>query len=255
MKLLVLFLLLFLQSHLVFVQDDFGDDDDDESNDDSGDGPQSTIDTHIMFGNNARQGEFPFVVSIQEVKNKRFAHMCTGSILNDNTILTVCDIIFILNLKFFRIFLLFFKAGHCVKGKWKKNLYVYIGHVNISKLRNRKYLFKVKRMILNKKFDRDEYHGEGVTLNDIGLIKTKKKIKFKTFKEISAKKSCLPSANEEPDTSKCIAIGWGLKEQMKKTQRLQKVNMKLTKKCNYLKDKKGDLCAIGEKGRKKGGVW
>lgn len=93
MKLLVIFLLLFLQSHFVFLQDDSDDDDeDDESYGGFEDGPESSIDTHIMFGNNARQGEFPFVVSIQEVKNKRFAHMCTGSILNDNTILTVCDI-------------------------------------------------------------------------------------------------------------------------------------------------------------------
>lgn len=94
----------------------------------------------IINGENAKEGEIPYQVSLQN-KFSSF-HFCGGSILNENYIIT---------------------AAHCVNGKFAEDIKVVAGTINLALP---KYENDVHKIIIHEK-----YNYSDSWKNDIALLK------------------------------------------------------------------------------------
>lgn len=132
----------------------------------------------IMKGNQVPEGKYPFIASILFKYNKDgFKHLCTGSIINDVTVMT---------------------AAHCLKSKDTSNYRVLIGQIYWPR-KTIGYYYNIDNITVHPSYN------ESLKGFDIGLIKSKSKFQFNDH----IGKVCLASPISKPDTTKCMAIGWG----------------------------------------------
>ncbi|XP_025986033.1 chymotrypsin-2 [Solenopsis invicta] len=158
----------------------------------------------IVDGEDAKKGEIPYQVSLQE-KDSSF-HFCGGSILNDYYVIT---------------------AAHCVDGMFPRSIQVVAGIINLSDIK--KSIHNVVKIVMHPKYNEfDSY------VNDIALIKVKTPFKNST----TVKPVPLPSKNYVVKANDVAVVsGWGSKKvNGPTTTKLQRVNVLITdhKKCKSI---------------------
>ncbi|XP_066591617.1 transmembrane protease serine 9-like [Prorops nasuta] len=176
----------------------------------------------IVNGQEAKEGEFPYQISIQEKPLN--LHTCGGSILNENYVLT---------------------AAHCVT-LYRSNDIIVIAGVLDNNLKN--YTHEVEKIITHQRYDpKDSY------INDIALIKVKK-----PFEKVPTIKNVLLPSKDEPinEGDKVVVSGWGaLSENGPSTNILRRVDIFIANQ-TYCKDMykktgsmiyKNQLCAYDPK--------
>ncbi|XP_011863895.1 PREDICTED: polyserase-2-like [Vollenhovia emeryi] len=107
------------------------------------------FDPRIVNGEDAKVGEFPYQVSLQQIDSD--FHFCGGSILNDNYVIT---------------------AAHCVSGKKYYEIQVIAGTIDLTDPKSR---HTVTKIIIHKEYD--ESHS---WVNDIALLKVRTPFKVST---------------------------------------------------------------------------
>ncbi|XP_047524486.1 chymotrypsin-2-like [Pieris napi] len=133
----------------------------------------------VVGGTNARDGAFPYHVSIQRINRDNFP-ICGGAIIADRWILT---------------------AAHCFKGISANELSILAG-TNHKKSGGRRY--KIDKIVRHEKFTSNPL------VNDIALLRTKGNIKF------TEKVKAIEVAKEDPKPGdKCKLSGWGFTNKYK----------------------------------------
>nr|AUI10833.1 putative PQM protease precursor [Eratigena atrica] len=138
----------------------------------------------IVGGKIAKFGDYPWMVSIQEKNSKgTFDHICGGSIINENWIVT---------------------AAHCFnKSDPASNYRAYVGLRSILKTKEKTVQrHEISKFIIHCDYDDDGY------VNDIALVKTTEKIDIKGSGGY-VNGICLPSGATTPSGTATV-IGWGL---------------------------------------------
>ena len=147
---------------------------------------ESVDSLRIINGIDVPLGKYPFVVSIMKSNpSGQYKHFCTGSILNNKTILT---------------------AAHCLLKGNANNFRIVVGHVNFQDIPT-SYMFEVQTIKHNMAFSLNNLN----TGNDIGVMILKTAIDFGKLKNVGV--VCLASITAVPETEKCVAIGFGVSEQ------------------------------------------
>ncbi|XP_017775826.1 PREDICTED: chymotrypsin-1-like [Nicrophorus vespilloides] len=128
------------------------------------------LDRRIVGGEEADEGAFPYLVSLRY----KGLHACTGSILNENWILT---------------------AAHCVKNANISAMLIVAGS---NKLSNGGDSYQVSKTIYNENFT-------SMVSNDVGVIKLITPIKFnKKVQPIQLTKENIDGGED------CVLSGWGM---------------------------------------------
>ncbi|XP_034627936.1 plasma kallikrein [Trachemys scripta elegans] len=184
-------------------------------------------DDRVVGGTDSFPGEWPWQVSLQ-VKLSTQRHLCGGSIISNQWILT---------------------AAHCIDNLENPNIWrVYAGILKLSEINEDTPVFKVQEIIIHPQYVIAE------TGYDIALMKLDKPMNFTNLQS----PICLPS-KEETNTiyTNCQVIGWGYtKEQDQVQDILQKATIPLisNEECQtrYQQDRITDkmLCAGYREGGK-----
>nr|XP_012218723.1 PREDICTED: chymotrypsin-2-like [Linepithema humile] len=103
------------------------------------------FDPRIVDGEDARPGEIPYQVSLQDTTS---FHFCGGSVLNENYVIT---------------------AAHCVEGRSPSGLKVIAGSIN---LKDPKVTNRVTKIIVHEKYDSSDSW-----INDIALLRVENEFK------------------------------------------------------------------------------
>ncbi|XP_053996070.1 chymotrypsin-2-like [Hylaeus anthracinus] len=166
------------------------------------------FDPRIVNGENAKPGEIPYQVSLQN-KDSSF-HFCGGSVLNKNYVIT---------------------AAHCSVGKQAESIKVVAGTINLSKPASEHNVVKI---IVHEKYNETDSWK-----NDIALLKVDKP--FSTSKQISF--VTLPTENENITANQLATVsGWGrLWQGGPTTIYLQRVNILIANQqyCKYMYENHG----------------
>ncbi|XP_045641702.1 plasma kallikrein isoform X1 [Ursus americanus] len=167
----------------------------------SGDGSVCTtkINTRIVGGTNSSWGEWPWQVSLQ-VKLKDQSHLCGGSIIGHQWVLT---------------------AAHCFDGLPLSNVWrIYSGILNLQEITKETPFSQIKELIIHQNYK--ILDGSG---HDIALIKLKTPLNYTEFQ----KPICLPSkADTNTIYTNCWVTGWGFTKEKGEIQNtLQKANIPL----------------------------
>ncbi|KAK1128673.1 hypothetical protein K0M31_003128 [Melipona bicolor] len=163
-------------------------------------------DPRIVNGVNAKEGEIPYQVSLQN-KDSSF-HFCGGSVLNENYVIT---------------------AAHCTTGKTPDDIKVVAGTTNLTKLGSEHPVVKI---VIH-----ENYNASDSWKNDISLLKVSKPfIKSKVISYVP-----LPSPSDviKPNDV-AIVSGWGrLWQGGPTTVNLQRVNILIANQeyCKYMYNK------------------
>ncbi|XP_076179603.1 transmembrane protease serine 9-like [Ptiloglossa arizonensis] len=161
------------------------------------------LDPRIVNGEDAKVGEIPYQVSLQN-KGSSF-HFCGGSVLNKNYVIT---------------------AAHCVTGKIGGNIQIVAGTINLAKPTSK---HNVKKIIIH-----ELYNSSDSWKNDIALLKVDKE--FIKSKQISFVP--LPLANQSTPVNQVATVsGWGrLWEGGPTTIHLQRVDILIASQeyCKYM---------------------
>ncbi|XP_066468939.1 transmembrane protease serine 12-like [Tiliqua scincoides] len=140
-----------------------------------------TSGNRIVGGHDAQLGAWPWQVSLQVYRRGHdFAHICGGSLINHNSVLT---------------------AAHCVK-KWTAPEYwrAVIGLHHIRRLQSYTVKSRIRAIIVHVAFNKDTFE------NDLALFKLMDSIKFNDY----IQPICLP--DDPPvisDDTPCYISGWG----------------------------------------------
>ncbi|NXE24463.1 FA11 factor, partial [Ardeotis kori] len=179
----------------------------------------------IVGGTDSSPGEWPWQVSLH-VKLSRQRHLCGGSIISNQWILT---------------------AAHCVMSLENPNIWrVYAGILKQSEIKEDTPFFKVEEIIVHPQY---KYAQTGY---DIALMKLDKPMNF-TDLQLPI---CLPSKEDANILyTDCWVVGWGYrKEKGRVTDILQKATVPLMSKeecqARYRKRRIGDkvICAGYDEG-------
>lgn len=145
-----------------------------------------------MNGENAKLGEIPYQVSLQE-KNSNF-HFCGGSVLNDNYVIT---------------------AAHCVVGRSPSGLKVVAASIN---LQDPRATHEVAQVITHENYD-----ASNSWINDIALLKVKTPFKRS---ETLGHVPLPPKGHVVKANDVAVVSGWGrLWQGGPTTTQLQRVNI------------------------------
>ena len=106
----------------------------------------SALPTRIVGGFNASLGEFPHQVSLREWQSQQ--HMCGGSIISDNFILT---------------------AAHCTMDRSPSEIFAVVGTVLLNSGGTK---YELSEIIIHPEFDIDRLH------SDLSLVKTSESIVY-----------------------------------------------------------------------------
>ncbi|XP_076249342.1 chymotrypsin-2 [Calliopsis andreniformis] len=160
-------------------------------------------DPRIVNGEDAKVGEIPYQVSLQN-RDSSF-HFCGGSVLNANYVIT---------------------AAHCVFGKKPNQIKVVAGTINLTQPNS---VHNVQTIIVHEK-----YNAADSWKNDIALLKVDKPfIKSKQIAYVT-----LPAANEDIHANDVATVsGWGrLWQGGPTTVSLQRVNILIADQayCKYM---------------------
>ncbi|XP_034195404.2 chymotrypsin-2-like [Osmia lignaria lignaria] len=150
------------------------------------------FDPRIVNGEDAKEGEIPYQVSLQN-KDSSF-HFCGGSVLNENYVIT---------------------AAHCVESKTAVGIKVIAGTINLTTPKSE---HNVKKIIIHEK-----YNPNDSWKNDIALLKVEKP--FVKSEQIAFVP--LPPKNQVVKANdKAVVSGWGrLWHGGPTTVHLQRVNI------------------------------
>ncbi|XP_011863836.1 PREDICTED: trypsin-1-like [Vollenhovia emeryi] len=165
------------------------------------------FDPRIVNGEDAKLGEIPYQVSLQE-KYSDF-HFCGGSILNDNYVIT---------------------AAHCVSSKSASGIKVVAATINLSSPKSQ---HEVQKIIVHKQYD-----VSNSWINDIALLKVKTPFKksFTVGHVPLPPKGHVVKANDV-----AVVSGWGsLWLGGPTTTKLQRVNIVIADQ-QYCKNKYGNM--------------
>nr|AUI10834.1 putative PQM protease precursor [Anyphaena accentuata] len=136
----------------------------------------------IVNGTISKPGAYPWMVSIHESFKGKWGHVCGGSILNENWIVT---------------------AAHCFDQPVDANKHeIYAGLYSLRQKDDK----NVQRLKISKIILHDQYDEDGFA-NDIALVKTATPINIKdSGGYVNA--ICLPAGATNP-TGEATVIGWG----------------------------------------------
>ena len=168
------------------------------------------FDPRIVNGEDAKVGEIPYQVSLQN-QGSSF-HFCGGSVLNENYVIT---------------------AAHCVEGKTAAGIKVIAGTINLTAPKSE---HNVKKIIVHEKYNPDDSWK-----NDIALLKVEKpfvKSEQITFVSLPPKNQVV-KANDN-----AVVSGWGrLWKGGPTTVRLQRVNILIADQeyCKYTYKNVGNI--------------
>lgn len=131
----------------------------------------------IINGQEVPEGKYPFMVSLQvgdtPCKEAGF-HFCSGTIINDNTIMT---------------------AAHCFSNKDARNLAVVLNKTHWDR---EGFCHQVSKLVTHPD-----------SSSDIGIIKLATPIDFEKMGSHVASPVCLPPRRDDPVNTQCIVMGWG----------------------------------------------
>ncbi|XP_045488715.1 chymotrypsin-2-like [Pieris rapae] len=131
-------------------------------------------DSRIIGGKDATPGMANYQVSIRDHTGYREWHICGGSIINEEYVLT---------------------AAHCIFEKNIKDMSIVVGSHTINKGGDR---YKIKKLIPHEKYS------EPVLKNDIGVVQIEGKFKYNDkVQPIELLKEMAPIGK------KCLFTGWG----------------------------------------------
>ncbi|XP_003705839.1 trypsin-1 [Megachile rotundata] len=166
------------------------------------------FDPRIVNGEDAKLGEIPYQVSLQN-KDSSF-HFCGGSVLNENYVIT---------------------AAHCVSGKTPAGIKVIAGTINLTQPKSEHNVVKI--------ISHEQYNENDSWKNDIALLKVEKP--FVKSKQIAFVP--LPSKSDVIHANDIAVVsGWGrLSLGGPTTVRLQRVNIYIAdpEYCRYIYNKRG----------------
>ncbi|XP_029050356.2 chymotrypsin-2-like [Osmia bicornis bicornis] len=150
------------------------------------------FDPRIVNGEDAKVGEIPYQVSLQN-KDSSF-HFCGGSVLNENYVIT---------------------AAHCVDGKTAPNIKVIAGTINLTAQKSEHNVMKI---IIHEKYNKTDSWK-----NDIALLK----VETPFVKSGQTAFVSLPPKNQLVKANdKAVVSGWGrLWLDGPRTVRLQRVTI------------------------------
>jgi len=154
--------------------------------------------TRVIGGSDAAHGEFPWQVSLQaERYGLKLRHVCGGTILNKNWILT---------------------AGHCFDKALDPKIWkVRAGEWRLHDDDGTEQQVDVKKIIRH-----NDYNSPGRFQNDIALVQTAAPIHFDTPYVGPA---CVPAADQDyRGTKNCVLSGWGYMEHFENPNTLQQVS-------------------------------
>lgn len=136
----------------------------------------STLDSRIVGGEDAEEGQFPYQISLRTTLGK--AHFCGGSILTKRFLLT---------------------AAHCTQGMNSKPQFVYAVAGALRRLSGG-VVVKLDKITAHEKYDPYKIR------NDVSLLRTAQEITFTDAIQPIA----LPSANlPEEGNTPVLLSGWG----------------------------------------------
>lgn len=140
----------------------------------------------IVGGTMTQPGEYPWMVSVHEKHGYRFKHICGGTILNENYIVT---------------------AAHCIDYPTSPRRYqIYTGvHKLSKKYREPAASYKISQVIVHEDYDKDTWE------NDIALLRTKEPIEIEGSSGY-VNGICLPYSDKDPNGWSFVA-GWGYTKQ------------------------------------------
>nr|XP_033322627.1 trypsin-1-like [Megalopta genalis] len=166
------------------------------------------FDPRIVNGEDAREGEIPYQVSLQKMASS--FHFCGGSVLNNYYVIT---------------------ASHCVDGTQPEAIKVVAGTIDLSKPNVERNVVKI---IMHER-----YNSKDSWKNDIALLKVEKP--FEESKLIAFVP--LPSANDVVNPNEVATVsGWGrLRQGGPTTIFLQRVNILIASQeyCKLMYHKQG----------------
>ncbi|NXY86410.1 CEL2A elastase, partial [Alcedo cyanopectus] len=134
----------------------------------------------VVGGHDAQPGTWPWTVSLQHRPPRgRFAHLCGGVLINQDSVLT---------------------AAHCVTGKKTYTWRVVLGTHNLVKLGKHAAKRQVRHITVHPEFLREDLE------NDIALLELVSPVLYSSY----IQPICLPPANFQlGNESKCFISGWG----------------------------------------------
>ncbi|XP_036141753.1 chymotrypsin-2 [Monomorium pharaonis] len=150
------------------------------------------FDSRIVNGEDAKLGEIPYQVSLQNKGSS--SHFCGGSILNDNYVIT---------------------AAHCVQGKSGSSIQVVAATINLSVPQSQ---HDVAKIIVHPR-----YNSADSWINDIALLKVKTPFKKSVY---VGHVPLPPKGHAVKANDIAIVSGWGrLWQGGPTTTKLQRVNI------------------------------
>ncbi|XP_053546861.1 acrosin [Bombina bombina] len=185
--------------------------------------------SRVVGGHDALPGSWPWIVSLQDPYGNTYGHLCGGTIINQEWVLTV---------------------AHCFKNQGNK-IYgwrMVFGAQILSRLGPETQIRKITKLIIHEAFN------PVTMLNDIALLKADKPIKFNNYTQAA----CLPPVSININSmTDCYIAGWGVtsEDSYEAADILQEAQVDLipTKRCNSTMWYNGavyfsNLCAGYEEG-------
>ncbi|XP_042324448.1 plasma kallikrein isoform X5 [Sceloporus undulatus] len=158
---------------------------------------ESSVSTRVVGGVNASLAEWPWQVSLH-VKLSKQSHLCGGSIISDQWILT---------------------AAHCTEDLLLTEVWrVYSGILKQSEINKHTPVFKVQEIVVHPKYKVSEAG------YDIALLKLDQPMNFSVLQQ----PLCLPTEEMNTKYTECWVTGWGFtKERGQIHDTLQKARIPL----------------------------
>ncbi|XP_011876585.1 PREDICTED: mite allergen Der p 3-like [Vollenhovia emeryi] len=166
------------------------------------------FDPRIVNGEDAKIGEIPYQVSLQN-RDSNF-HFCGGSILNDNYVIT---------------------AAHCVSGKSASEIKAVAATIDLTKPKSQHNIVKI--------IVHEEYDASNSWINDIALLKVQNPFKESfTVGHVPLP----PKFHDVKANDVAVVSGWGrLWHSGPTTPKLQRVNILIADQnyCKYMYNNRG----------------
>lgn len=134
----------------------------------------SSIESRIIGGEDAEEGQFPYQVSLRHSNNGKI--LCGGGIISNRFILT---------------------AAHCAEGQSPSTIYAVAGALHLDQ--------GGVKLDLDKVTYHEKWNSAGTLNSDVALLRTTEEIQFtETIQPIA-----LPTRDLQADETPVLLAGWG----------------------------------------------